>query len=226
MKSGLKKIANGILAIFIIKLILFGGTFVIQSCKTDSIEDTQIVEQELAISKFENLVRTLTPKIQSVASKQQNFLLSKSAASTRDVSVHIEEEAREVMMPIVAGTKELLAAFDFTESDLSEEFEDLEDPRIALIGLAVLAVQDQESNQTALNFARMFGQTVYAQDLYDCALRTLGITALTEAFDKGINSSAGKALLKKVVRKIATKTLGWVGAAWAAYEFGDCMNYW
>jgi hypothetical protein len=137
-----------------------------------------------------------------------------------------EDEIVESLKPLVEGTKELLAAFDFAESDLSEEFEDLEDPRIALIGLAVLAAQEESSNQTAMNFASMFGQTVYAQNLYDCALRTLGITALKEAFDKGINSSAGKALLKKAVRKIATRAVGWIGAAWATYEFGACMNWW
>ena len=225
INDSIKKFSKGMLAVFAIKLLLFGVAFTIQSCQTYTIEDSTNIEQELALSKFESLVRTSTPKIQSVVSKQQNLLLFRSKASNLDVNAQTEE-AKEVMMPIVAGTKELLRAFDFTESDLSEEFEDLEDPRIALIGLAVLAAQDESSNQTAMNFSSMFGRTVYALNLYDCALRTLGITALTEAFDRGINSSAGKALLKKAVRKIAARALGWVGAAWAAYEFGNCMNWW
>ena len=34
-----------------------------------------------------------------------------------------------------------------------------------------------------------------------------------------------KAILK-AAKKLATRTVGWLGAAVAVYEFGDCMNYW
>ena len=128
----------------------------------------------------------------------------------------IQEDIPE-LVPIL---KELL------ESELGEDFYDLDDPRIALIGLAILAANDESGNQTAMNFAGMFGTTVYAQDTYDCVLRTIGITALTDAINNGLSSSAGKAALKKAIRKIASRVLGWVGAAWAAYEFGDCMGWW
>jgi hypothetical protein len=31
---------------------------------------------------------------------------------------------------------------------------------------------------------------------------------------------------KKLLTKVATKYLGYVGAAIAVYEFGDCMDWW
>lgn len=34
-----------------------------------------------------------------------------------------------------------------------------------------------------------------------------------------------KAILK-AAKKLATRTVGWLGAAFAVYEFGDCINYW
>ena len=39
-------------------------------------------------------------------------------------------------------------------------------------------------------------------------------------------TAAGKALLKKAIRKVATRALGWIGAAVFVYEFGDCMDWW
>ena len=72
----------------------------------------------------------------------------------------------------------------------------------------------------------MFGTATHAQDTYDCVLRSLGISALTDAITNGLNSSVGKAVLKKAIRKLASRTLGWIGVAWAAYEFGDCMAWW
>ena len=47
INSSANKLAKGIVGIFAIKLLLFGGAFLIQSCQTDEIEDTQTIEQEL-----------------------------------------------------------------------------------------------------------------------------------------------------------------------------------
>lgn len=65
-----------------------------------------------------------------------------------------------------------------------------------------------------------------SEQIYDCALRSFGITAVTEVLQNGIKGAAGKALLKKAMRKVTARFLGWVGAAWATYEFGDCMDWW
>lgn len=224
IEKSIKRFGKGMLAVFVIKLLLFGGAFIIQSCQTDSIEYSQNIEQELALFKFEGLVKTSIPKIQSIVVEQHNLSFSKNTSAV--VATNTDKEIREILMPMVTGTKELLATFDFTETDLSEEFNDLEDPRIALIGLAVLAAKDETNNQTAMNFANIFGKTVYAQDAYDCLLRSVGIDAVIELVNsKTIGSRAAKKLMKKAVRKIASRTLGWVGAAVAIYEFGDCMNW-
>lgn len=58
-------------------------------------------------------------------------------------------------------------------------------------------------------------------DLFDCLMRSIGIDAAVEI----VNGKLKGAALRKAVRKIATRTLGWAGAAWAVYEFGDCMGW-
>jgi hypothetical protein len=40
-----------------------------------------------------------------------------------------------------------------------------------------------------------------------------------------VNGKIEKAAIKQVIKKVATKYLGVIGAAWALYEFGDCMGY-
>ena len=66
-------------------------------------------------------------------------------------------------------------------------------------------------------------------DWYDCALRSLGIEALIKLFDSGISSAAKSTIKKKALRKmvvkVASRTLGVIGAAIAVYEFGDCMDW-
>lgn len=166
INGSIKNFGKGMLAIFAIKLLLFGGVFVSQSCQTDSIEDSTSIEQKLALSKFESLVRTSTPKIQSMVKRQQNLLVSKSK-SIKYESEQTENEAKEMLEPIISGAKELLVAFDFTDSDLAEELEDTNDARIAIVGLAILAAKDETSKQTALNFTNVFITSTYAQDVGD-----------------------------------------------------------
>jgi len=42
----------------------------------------------------------------------------------------------------------------------------------------------------------------------------------------GSAKSLTRAALIKAAKKLATRTLGWVGVGIAVYEFGDCMNWW
>jgi hypothetical protein len=86
--------------------------------------------------------------------------------------------------------------------------------------LALLSVKTN-NNEVAMNLSGLFVSSMYAQDGYDCALRAVGIDAVIELF----NGKVTKQIAKKAIRKIASRALGWVGAAWAAYEFGDCMGW-
>lgn len=58
-------------------------------------------------------------------------------------------------------------------------------------------------------------------DYYDCLLRAVGIDAVIELF----NGKVTKEIAKKAIRKVVGRTMGWVGAAIAVYEFGSCMNW-
>lgn len=228
MKNGLKKFTKGMLALFVINLLIFGGSSLFQSCSNN--DNLLESDEKIAISKFENLVRISTPKIQTVANKQQKLL---SAKNTNKINIKIEEEAKDVLKPIVSGTKELLASFDFTESDLAENFDDLEDPRIALIGFMILSASKERQNKTVsqANFLPLFTNSLYAQSTYDnvrsCFLESTGIAAgialvgalTAEVIDKGLV----KKLIKKAVKKIGGRALGGIGLVIIAVDFSHCM---
>ena len=58
-----------------------------------------------------------------------------------------------------------------------------------------------------IDFSSLFVTSAHAfelqeNDLYDCAMRSLGITVVTEAYQKGISSIAGKKAFKKAIIKV------------------------
>ncbi|NJX16637.1 hypothetical protein [Tamlana crocina] len=61
----------------------------------------------------------------------------------------------------------------------------------------------------------------WGDNWYDCMLRSVGVDAVIELF----NGKVTKQVAKKALRKILSRTLGWVGAGIAVYEFGSCMEW-
>ncbi len=217
------KMGKGLIAIFFIKCIFWGGIFVIQSC-TKSINLHKFQELEIALKNFKEALDHQSGEILNL---NQNLLTLKGTKSSLNESdsLKLEKDAKEALKPLVDESLELIEAYGLDLKELEYELDSIQIPEIALVGMALLAIEEEEE-QLAFNYEALITTPVYANDLYDCALRSLGISALTEAFDRGIRSTAGKRMLKKAIVKVARRALGWIGAAWAAYEFGDCMDWW
>ena len=199
------------LVIFAIKFLLFGGAFVIQSCQNDDIHKDS--EKQSAIDKFEKIVLDLTPRIEELVDYKN------------DHSKVIEKyEAKEAMLPLVKGTIELLKSYEIKNADITNNFSNAEDPRIALVGLAILESQSKQQNTIAsFSFDNFFIESAYAQgDLGHCAGRAVGIHAFSEI----MAGRVGRSAVLGAFRKLASRTLGWIGLGLAVYDFGDCMGYW
>jgi hypothetical protein len=232
INGSIRKFGKGMLAIFAIKLLFFGGAVVLQSCETESIGSQDKIEQNLAFSKFESLVQESIPKIRTLKERQEKELFLKGQRS-ESINKQNQEEMTVALQPLVDGSKELLSYFDYTESDLSEDFEDLNDPRISLIGLMLLSAQNQNINTTASNqeLNLLFGSALYAASstgkIRDCFLESTGIAAgvalvgalAAETIDKGLV----KKLIKRAVKKIGGRVLGGIGLALIALDFTYCL---
>jgi hypothetical protein len=226
ISGAIKKFGKGMLAVFAIRILLFAGAFVIQSCEVESIEDSISIKQELALSTYESLVRSSTPKIQNIVNKYQHELLAKSA-NARNINTEMEQDLMETLIPILDETKRLLFEFGYTEDDLSQQVEDLNDTRIIIVGLAILAAKDDASKETVQHFSNLFIQSAYAQDVGDtvaCAGAALGLDVFNELrAAEAAGKKIGKKLITEAVKTVAKRLMGPIGVAITLAEFGACM---
>lgn len=142
------------------------------------------------------------------------------------------EPTIEAMELSIVDAKNYLIAKGLTESDIQNLFiadndgDAVEEYNLVPTVMMLIAEEQNENSTASVNFMSLFGQNAHASRLGQCAGDALGISAIAEVLRVGVNSSAGKKLLKKAIRKVASRTLGWVGAAIFVYEFGDCMDWW
>ena len=224
----IRRLLKGLGAIFTIKLLLILGVLIFQSCETSE-EKFEDYQRQEALLKFEIVVKETTPKISSVVNDHVIGLSNDATMKAKNNRL-LEQKAKRIIKPLVEETKELLLTYNVTEDDVTREFQDPNDPRIALVGLFLLAAENDQKKETAVNFAQAFGSFSFAQtnelteakpDWVDCMITAVGIDVAVE-FLKG---NVTEAIAKKAIRKIASRVLGAIGAAVAAYEFASCMGW-
>lgn len=231
INDSIKKFIKGMLALFMINLLIFGGMLLVQSCQTDDISSEQN-EQIEAITKFENLVNKTAPKIQDIVNKRQSLQKSKSV-NKNQMNTQYEEEARKSLNELVIGTKELLSVYDIDDTDYINEFENNEDPRIALIGLAILASSQESQNKVGMlnktSFNLLGISNGYAQNqTVNCFLEATGISAgiaVVGAFTgAALTKTQVLRLVKKLAKTVGKRVIGVIGLAIIVGEFAWCMN--
>lgn len=223
-----KRLGRGLVVIFICKVCLIGAAMTLESCQSNE-EEYKTLQQEEALTSFELLVKNTTPKIKHLMDEHPAVLKNPDLLDQKSVQ-KLEKEVNTLLQPLVYSTRKLLKTYEVEEEYLIQEFTDPNDPRIALVGLLLLAAESQEKQGVALNFAQAFGTFGYAQDAQlseakpdwvDCMIIAVGIDAVVE-FLKG---NVTEAIAKKAIKKIASRTMGLLGAAVALYEFGSCMEW-
>mgnify|MGYP007043343786 CR=1 FL=1 len=216
-----KKFVKGMFVMFLFIII---GVFITQSCQIENEELEDNLSKQIALTKYESLVREITPTIQRLVENQQNQINSKINLS-EETKKTFETEMNMSLQPLVEGTKELLVPYDINNEELREDFTDLNDPRIVLIGLFILAAESEESNETAMDFANAFIPSAHASPPsteIQCAVEAIGLDVIYSVATLGFKKAAKKGI-KKAIRKIATKFLGPVGVGIAVAEFAWCM---
>jgi len=157
-----------------------------------------------------------------------------------------EEEAEAIIQPVYDPTANyLLQNYDLNIFDFFQPG----DPRIAVAGALAVRLDCLDGRNTYVDTsfielnpnAYIFNPTTYGSVMapgeigtspgwYDCALRAFGIEAVVgfgqSNLSGAIKSMMKKSALRKMILKIATRSLGIIGAAIAMYEFGDCMDWW
>lgn len=161
-------------------------------------------------------------------SNQYGLELSESIDGNNDVLGTYtvpEQPIVDALQPSVQNAKNYLYSLGMSDAEIATELQGSEESNLVIAVMALIDADNQNNSPTAFNYSSLFGQNTYAmaaaQDWYDCLLRSVGIDAVVELF----NGKVTKAIAKKAIRKIVSRTLGWVGAAIAVYEYGDCMGW-
>ncbi|MBT8320905.1 MAG: hypothetical protein KJO90_04475, partial [Eudoraea sp.] len=130
---------------------------------------------------------------------------------------------------ITSSTK-LLETYGVSESFIKQEMGNPNDPRLALIGLWIAEAEGHSLQAQVVHRAKLADFSLFFQentltevgpDWMECMMIAVGVDAIIE-FAKG---NVTEAIAKKAIRKIASRTLGWVGVALALYEYGNCMEW-
>tara|TARA_R110002073_G_scaffold108336_9_gene243611 strand:+ start:44811 stop:45632 length:822 start_codon:yes stop_codon:yes gene_type:complete len=161
-------------------------------------------------------------------SNQYNLELSVSIESNEeilDTYTIPEQPVIDALQPSIKNAKSYLYSLGLTDVEIENELQGSEDSNLVLVVMSLIDAENKNNSTTAFNYNDLFGQSVYAmatpQDWYDCLLRSVGIDAVVELF----NGKVTKEIAKKAIRKVASRTLGWIGVAIAVYEYGDCMGW-
>ena len=231
----MKKLFKGSIAIFAIKLLVIFSSLIYSSCQDSDFTDE--IPKNYALEKFRDVSKN---QILDLNNKLKDFNEVNSRILVDPISVlesMDEYELKPILEPIIFSGVELLRSYGLTDQEIINEFGSLTSPDISRAALAISQFESLANDgytiegfdHTDFVFSSLFVSQAFASDVYDCALQAAGVKVLVELAEAGLGEGVkklGKKGVQKLVRKVASRTLGWVGAGVAAYEFGDCMGWW
>jgi hypothetical protein len=220
------------------------------SCKKDN--KSNEIEGQVIVDNFIRTTQTQNTKIKNLINlrKKNGFINNGKVNECYECpdetisTLLTEEEAITLVTPTITPT---ISYVQYKYGINLLDYFGQNDPNIAMVGYALLRLEQLESQEMTLDTTVSDGSIQVSSiglkssnlivmedqpqppNLYDCALRSVGIEAIIKLFESGITLSA-KALLtnkalRKVIIKVSSRTLGFVGAAVAIYQFGDCMQW-
>lgn len=109
----------------------------------------------------------------------------------------------------------------FTNSEIVAEFGSSTNPAIYTAYVIIKFVNDNQ-NTWILDENNYIVNSSTPPDAYHCALEAFGILGIAQL----LSGTLTKEGMLTIIRKVAPKALGAIGAAWAIYDFGECMGWW
>jgi hypothetical protein len=179
--------------------------FSLYSCKDDTTIEPSLLDSETT----ENIVPSYPPGTYPIPPADLRF------KSEAEIQYHLQ--------PMINAGKYKLLQYGF---EPTAWFSDPNDPRFAEVAMAFDRLEQiyAAGNEVMYDPINPPIRGLSALNTYDCALRAVGVEAVVLMAQKGFQN-VPKTVMRRAVMKIASRTIGWVGAAWATYEFGSCMGW-
>lgn len=251
-----KKFSKGMFALLTLNLFIVLCAFIFDSCKkennyaekTDSNIEEQLINFRSTMLKAGKTLSSYSPTTaRSVTNNGSETGPDPNDPNTPDEpgdAATREEYALYFVSQTEAAALQLILSYGITKSELLDALDIQLGDKVSAGMLTLIAQSISETENLidngrtlpifentdySLAALRLFGvnsASAQAQDTFGgCLADAIGITAAFEIVEKGV-AGLGKKGVLKIIRKIGGRALGPIGAALAAYDFGDCMDWW
>ena len=186
----------------------------------------------ISCSKVDNSVKESFDKAEPISMAIMSSMVNiKEALSQKNIdSNYVKLEMRRNLERSIA----YMEILGISKSDLNKDFGSLDN--FSIIYAYLMVNENKESIiQNSINgyseyvsLSELFIQKSFAIEpdwvqVSGCAIEALGIQGI---FELATGRAMSAAALTKAVSKAASRSLGAIGAAFAVYDFGECMDYW
>jgi hypothetical protein len=183
---------------------------------THAVENANDVEIT-SIQDFAKIARQLEANI-------PREVLSGQIKANSFMSTHYSEKIAEILEPLkkvgLSARKQMLKDSELSNFN-SKMLSNLSERELALLGMLHIIIKDREKTMNG-NF-KSDGYSIEMQaSITACIRAALGADVAYELIKGNIVANTDNVL--KAFSKLARRTLGWVGAAYAVYEFTKCIN--
>lgn len=218
MRTLFAKFTRGVICIFTLKLSIVLVVVSVASCTQ---EDTTPDQSEMeAVTKFSTFVK---------GGFSSNIIKSQANLGDNELT---EEAAKAMLKPMQEKSMEFLKELGFEENVINDELGGVDNPQTMLVALLILdelrQTQATTRNHLEIN-AMLFNQAkAFDGEVLPCLGEAFPFAAIGYVLQEGIEAAIeryGTKGLMKILGKAAGRTLGWVGAALAAYEFAQCLRH-
>ncbi|MBF1465265.1 hypothetical protein [Prevotella pallens] len=206
------------------KKVIFAllGIMFLVSCNQNSEEDLPNDQVVINTKVTHEKVKQVNHELEQLFSSVKNTEQQRSI--TRSAPIINEEEVIRVLSPLSIEGEDLRnqllklekeGKLDLTSTEISE-LHKMKAPELA--GFAYFVAQSKMGNGTM--------KAIKARDLIDCVSVAVGFSAgssLWGVFD-GTASLVSAKTAWNIGRAFISRTLGWIGVAYAIYEYVDCLK--
>ena len=209
------------LSVLVSIFLVFPVAFV--SCEKDVVTEEypgfSITTKEAAFLK--NKLQAQLPMIKALALTNDYQL-----KSTNTIALESNKELSVLLSELSSESLCMLESYGINYADIEQYVDSIDDPRIAIIGMVFISLQEKRisENSVRLKSSSTEGDEFSYGQVMDCLGRVfLGVNLADFVFGSATKFTMATAL--GIAGRVASRTLGVVGAAIAVADFGDCMEW-
>ena len=231
VRKFLNRFIRGYVSIITLYLLTILVVIVSQSC-TQKDADLNTIYHDRSSLNYERIWSKEREKLRTFRMQHLQGLTLENLDS-HEVSNSTLEEAEIAIQPLLKGSKELLFALGFDESDIEYLLDGNDESLLIPISFLLFEYQKQQRKNELIRTGgsvTYFSTSLYAQDVdWDkvkrCAATALGLDLIFAIGPEmgGKHDKWSRKALKKLIGKIAARMVGPVGVIIATASFTGCM---